>query len=488
MSKGDKFKIKRISAFKEEYMLIIFSILLYLELDNYLKLSSTYNPNVVANSIEYVITFLALACLYFPKKINLNQKIIIIGSALIFRLRALFFIPVLTSDLHRNLLFGSVLTDGYNPYLWTIQKLLLLIQNGLLIKVSYTQQWATHSFDYPSLAILFFALITYLVPADNFSAFFLAKLVLMLVDILNAYLIYRILIVHFHLNEASKKTALLYLINPLSIFWVNIEGQFESIPLFFILASFYFLFYLKPNENEVNNTIKFFNLNLKKDYLPYIIGFLIACGVLFKYFPLIFVIPIVFYFGKRFMYTFNFIVSMIISIIFFSFPFLENSFYVSNFILFQITRNNNSISDANFSIGFGITIPVFILLTVFIGIAFVISLRKKYDKKIQTSILGVFSMYLFIYLNNSIFSWYVIWIFGSLFFINTQYDDFFNSLLWVISLVILIFIWKAEYIYLIIPIIIVSYIITLERVRLFLKRVIFSIFPAKDTTKTAIKI
>ena len=169
---------------------------------------------------------------------------------MIFRFRALFIIPIISSDLHRNLLFGSVLADGYNPYLWTIQNLPLLIQKGLLIKVSYTRDWAinswpTHSFDYPSLAIFFFAIITFLVPADNFSAFVLAKLVLMLVDILNAYLIYRILTVQFNLNELSKKIALIYIINHLSIFCVNIDGQLESIPLFFILLSFYFLFYIK---------------------------------------------------------------------------------------------------------------------------------------------------------------------------------------------------------------------------------------------------
>ena len=215
-SNPDKFTIGRVSAFKEEYLLIIFSILLYLQLDNYIKLSAnSANPNIVANSIEYVIIFLALACLYFPKKITLNQKIIFIVTALIFRLRALFYIPVLTSDLHRNLLFGSVLADGWNPYLWTIEKLPLLFQQGLIAKVTYTHEWANHSFDYPSLAILFFALITYLVPTDNISAFLLAKLALMLVDILNAYLIYRILTVHFNLDEISKKVALLYLINPL---------------------------------------------------------------------------------------------------------------------------------------------------------------------------------------------------------------------------------------------------------------------------------
>ncbi len=474
----NNFTVSRVSAFKEEYLLIIFSVLLYLQLDNYIRLSvnSTDLNNVVGNSIEYVIIFLALVCLYFPKKINLNQKIIFIVTALVFRLRALFAMP-LTSDLHRNLLYGSVLADGWNPYLWTIEKLPLLINQGLLLKVSYTHEWATHSFDYPSLAIIFFALITFLVPADNFSAFILAKLAFMLVDILNAYLIYRILLDHFKLDEVSKKIALLYLINPLSIFWVNIEGQFESIPLFFVLLSFYLLFYIPTNKTQSAHSQN--NLFIKNDYLPFFIGFTLGCGVLFKYFPLIFVIPIIFYFGRKIAYSLNFLISLIVTIVLLSFPFLENSYYITNFILFQITRDSNSVSAANYNIGFCIEIPVFIIITISIGVVFLLSLYKKYDKKLQASILGLFSMYLFIYLNNSIFSWYVIWLFGTLLFINTNYDEFFRSLLWAISLIILIFISRPDYIVIIIQVIIFGYVITLEKVRIVIKRFIFNILLTK---------
>lgn len=488
MTDTNSFTVGRVSAFKEEYLLIIFSILLFYELNNYINIStnSTNLNDVIGNSIFYVILFLALVCLYFPKKITLNQKIIFIVTALVFRIRALFAIP-LTSDLHRNLLFGSVLADGWNPYLWTIERLPLLFQQGFIAKVAYTTQWSTHSFDYPSLAILFFAFITYLVPADNFSAFILAKLAFMLVDILNAYLIYRILSVHFKLDEVSKKIALLYLINPLSIFWVNIEGQFESIPLFFVLISFYLLFFIPPfNKQGTEHQKKFV---IKKDYIPFLVGFALGCGVLFKYFPLIFAIPILFYFGRRINYSINFLISLIVTIAFFSFPFLENSYYVTNFLLFQVTRDSNLVSSANYNIGFGIVIPLFLIITISIGIIFLLSLHKKYDKKLQASILGLFSMYLFIYLNNSIFSWYVIWLFGTLLFINTNYDEFYRSLLWVISLVILISISRPDYIVIVIQVVIISYIITLEKVRLILKRFIFNtLLSKKEIPLTSTKV
>ena len=262
---------------------------------------------------------------------------------------------------------------------------------------------------------------------------------------------------------------------------MNIEGQFESIPLFFILISFYLLFYISPTGQSQQDK-KFI---VKNDYIPYIIGFMLGCGILFKYFPLIFAIPIMFHFGKRIKYTINFVFSLIITVVLLSFPFLENSYYVTNFLLFQITRNSNSVSDANYNIGFGVEIPVFLILTISIGLIFLLSMHKNYDKKLQTSILGLFSMYAFIYANNSIFSWYVIWLFGTLLFINTRYDEFFRSLMWVISLVILIFIWRPDLIVTIIQYIIISYIITLEKFRLILKRIFFNIFESnKNTTIT----
>ena len=471
----DEFKVKRSSVIKDEYLLILFSVLLYFQIDNYINLSRTNDPSIVTNSIVYVVLFMALACLYYPKKINLNQKIIFIVSALIFRLRALFYLPVLSSDLHRNLLFGSVLADGWNPYFWTIQNLPALFTQGLIPKVSYTTDWATHSFDYPSLAILFFAMITFLVPPDNFSAIILAKLVLMIVDVINAYLIYRILTVHFNLTEASKKTAFLYLINPLSIFWVNIEGQFEPIPLFFILISFYLLFYLpsgnstystNPNQNLITPNKKYY---IKFEYFPYVIGFTLGCGVLFKFFPLVFAVPIIFYFGKNIKAIFNFVFSLCLTVIFLSFPFILNSYYVSNFILFQLIRSNNTISDANYDIGFSIFLPIVLIMVIMIGFLFYYSLKDNFDKKLQTSILGLFSVLLFIYINNSIFSWYAIWIFGTLLFINSNHDEFYRSLLWVLSSIILIFIWKPDFIILVIWIIIVSYFVTLDKFRSFMR-------------------
>ena len=118
----DEFKVGRVSLFKEEYLLIIFSVLLYIALDSYVVLSRNTDNSFKGNSIEYIIIFIALVCLYFPKKVTFNQKFILIATAIIFRLRVLFYLPILSSDLHRNLLFGSVFAEGWNPYLWTIQE------------------------------------------------------------------------------------------------------------------------------------------------------------------------------------------------------------------------------------------------------------------------------------------------------------------------------------------------------------------------------
>lgn len=466
----DEFKIKRVSPFKEEYLLIIFSILLYIQLYNYVVSSKYSDSSIVGNSIEYVVLFIALVSLYFPKKITFNQKVIFITTALIYRIQVLFYLPVLSSDLHRNLLFGSVLADGWNPYLWTIQQLPQLFHHGFVSKVSFTTEWASHSFDYPSLAIFFFAIITFLVPADNFSGFVLAKAILMIFDILNAYIIYKILKDHFNVNEIAIKVALLYLLNPISVFWINIEGQFESVPLFFILISIYLLFLVSNNSENALNSKR--ALRLKDNYIPYIIGFTLGCGVLFKYFPLIYAIPILFYFGRKFTYSLNFLFSLIITVVLLSIPFILNSYYITNFLMFQLSRNGNTVNDTNYNIGFGFQIPGFFVLITFLALLFLFSLYKKFDKKVQTSILGLFAIYGFIYVNNSIFSWYVLWLFGTLFFINTNYDDFFRSLLWTVSLILLILILDPKYVLIVVEILVISYIITLEKLHIVMKRIL----------------
>lgn len=74
----------------------------------------------------------------------------------------------------------------------------------------------------------------YFLTNNNFLFNFLIKLIINIFDLLNIYLI-------FLISNKNIKKAFYYAINPVSFLVFSIHGQFDAIPLFFILLSIYFL-------------------------------------------------------------------------------------------------------------------------------------------------------------------------------------------------------------------------------------------------------
>lgn len=449
---------ERSSIIKENYLLVFFVIILYYNIEIYLSLLQS-NASIIQNSIGYIMTFITFILLYFPKKITKFQSIILVSLAIIIRLKLLFIMPIISSDLQRNLIFGSLFSDGWNPYLWTIEQIPVLIEQGFNPKVKFATAWITHSYDYPILAVIFFSLITSMVPADNFTAFVFAKFILILIDAVNAYLIYKIINTHFGKKEIGKKIALLYILNPLSIFLIGMEGQFEPLPLFFVLISFYLLFYTgQPVNTNINEKYKKF-----VPYLPFLVGITLACGFLFKYFPIIFIPSIIIYFGKRLKNTLNFLIGFVFTSVFLSLPFIFNSYYISNFILFQLNRRTNWFNEIKFFI-WGVDIPIIYIFILLFASHFLIYFFNK-DKNSMFVTIGSFSMFMFLYFSPSMYSWYIIWLYGGLLFIGINEDEYLQSLFWVSSLSLLVAIWYPYMLNSIIQIIIFSYIFTLKFVR-----------------------
>lgn len=87
---------------------------------------------------------------------------------------------------------------------------------------------------YPSLYFPFFnylgALALYLKPA--FNPFLFLKLVFSLFDIGIVWLVYLI-------SKKNLQTTLTYALNPISLIIANIHGQFDTIPLFFLMLGIY---------------------------------------------------------------------------------------------------------------------------------------------------------------------------------------------------------------------------------------------------------
>jgi len=98
----------------------------------------------------------------------------------------------------------------------------------------------------------------------NINDIFFLKFINLLFDLGIIYLIYL-------LDKKNQKTALLYALNPISIFIFFFHGQFDVIPLFFILLTLYLI-------------------KKKKEFLA-IISYSFA--ILIKTWPILFVIPLV---------------------------------------------------------------------------------------------------------------------------------------------------------------------------------------------------
>ena len=149
----NKFKIS-------ELCVIVASLFFYYITDQFKNNAST--EELFKSMSVYSLVFLGLVAFLFVLGEKLSPRLLLMSIPLSFiiRLPLLSTLPVASTDLHRNLMFGHLLTNNLNPYLYTGQDILSLMQVGKLsLIIPYTSSWETHSYDYPSMAILFFSFI-----------------------------------------------------------------------------------------------------------------------------------------------------------------------------------------------------------------------------------------------------------------------------------------------------------------------------------------
>ncbi|MFH1742486.1 MAG: hypothetical protein ABIH23_26070 [bacterium] len=141
-------------------------------------------------------------------------------GVLLLRLFYCFQVPWHTTDLLRNL--------GYGREFWRL---------GFAV-YNYTPQdfaphpcqflWGGHYYTYPAFAVFFFALIAPLSPG-----LIAAKLWLTLFDVVNTVLIKK--------TTNDRLLAFLYFVNPIGIWHVSHEGQFESVVSFWMILAIFLL-------------------------------------------------------------------------------------------------------------------------------------------------------------------------------------------------------------------------------------------------------
>jgi hypothetical protein len=134
----------------------------------------------------------------------------------VIRLRFCISLPIQTGDITRHLYYGLLINQkgleaaGYP-----------LTHFGEAYK---NVAWSFLPYSYPALALYFFGLV-----AKIYPSIFVAKLLLTLIEAVNALQIY--------IYSRERILSLIYWASPLSIWWVSGEAQFEPLQSLFLLLA-----------------------------------------------------------------------------------------------------------------------------------------------------------------------------------------------------------------------------------------------------------
>lgn len=138
----------------------------------------------------------------------------------IYRLYLVFQPPLRSMDLLRNI--------GFGKEFWRYGLAIYDHPTRDFVGTTYATLRPERYYNYPAVALLFFALVAKIWPSLIFG-----KLAFTVLEGLNAALIWKI--------SKDRLLPLLYYANPVSVWWVSREGQFEPLMVSFSLLALYFL-------------------------------------------------------------------------------------------------------------------------------------------------------------------------------------------------------------------------------------------------------
>jgi alpha-1,6-mannosyltransferase len=155
--------------------------------------------------------------------------LLIIGFGLLHRGIMLFQEPSLSDDVYRYIWEGRVILNGYNPFVYAPSAAELeFLRDDIWLGVNHKEISAIYP---PTMQALF------ILVALCGGHFFLIKLVFVVFDTLLCYWIFK------YLKDQNKATGwiLTYFWHPLVILEISGQGHFETVPVFFLLASLFAL-------------------------------------------------------------------------------------------------------------------------------------------------------------------------------------------------------------------------------------------------------
>jgi hypothetical protein len=394
----------------------------------------------------YSLIFLTFVAFYWPldHSSDIYGLLIGFGIALTIRLLLLDVNPIASTDYHRNLMFGNIFALGYDPYTTTGIEIYELIQNGQIeLIVPYTSSWDTHAYDYPSMAMWLFWVIIKISNLLSYDPFLTGKVIFNLFDIGSAYFIYKIVNTHLNWHDiASKRTSLIFLLNPFSVSQVGLEGQFESLPLFTFLISLYFFLKIRPFGND-----EFSN----RGYV-YIGTFFFVISILCKYYSLI-CLPALLIIIRDWKLILRHLIALITFSFYLSIPFIIAGPYITNFLNFQVDRNANPlISTIPVVLGYYVELSFWAYLLC--GAVIVLAFINRDEKTFALGLMAFFLTY-FLFKNNSLFPWYLIWLLNAYPLLRIT-DSYLEVTFWFILIFIYLAIWIPNVSYLLFAIVIIG--------------------------------
>jgi hypothetical protein len=136
----------------------------------------------------------------------------------LYRVYQVFQIPLYTTDTLRNVGHGlGFLTWGFRVYDLTAFDFSPLDSQFM---------WPNHHYFYPAVTLLFFAGISKI-----WASIFFAKVMLTVLDAVSTWLIFK--------TSEDRWTALLFWLNPISLWFSAREGQFEGLVIFLSVLALY---------------------------------------------------------------------------------------------------------------------------------------------------------------------------------------------------------------------------------------------------------
>jgi alpha-1,6-mannosyltransferase len=222
----------------------------------------------------FVLFSFYLFVVFTPHLADKNFKLLVTASFL-FRVLFLAAVPALSDDYFRFIWDGRLIEEGINPFLYIpdeVQKQALL--PGESNQVLYAKMNSPHYYTvYPPILQFVFFVAAKLSFSNNYAAILILRIFILAAEVGSYFFIKKILA---HL-KLPKNGILIYFLNPLVILEINGNLHCEGLMLFFVLASFYFLFV-----NKFIISSLFFSLAVSTKMIPLVLLPLLIKKIGFK--------------------------------------------------------------------------------------------------------------------------------------------------------------------------------------------------------------